>query len=211
MTKEKLIRYGKDYLHDLETACCPISDIHKEFVREAIKALEIVEEFEKAQIITGGRLNGRTYAYKCGLEDGKRKSLEQQPCDDCVSLEVYKQVTWERDIAIEQLNELGYGFGEKIRTSDDCVSRQAVLDMATTIQTDDYSGNEIIDVVEVDDIKSLPPVTPTHGKCKDCKHYYMDEDGHGYHCEKFDYTRFPVYADFYCADFEKRGNENEED
>lgn len=40
MTKKKLIRYGKDYLHDLETACCSISDIHKEFVREAIKALE---------------------------------------------------------------------------------------------------------------------------------------------------------------------------
>lgn len=47
------------------------------------------------------------------------------------------------------------------------------------------------------------------GTCKDCKHYCMDEDGHGYHCEKYDYTRFPVYADFYCANFEKRGNENE--
>jgi hypothetical protein len=43
----------------------------------AIKALELVEEFEKAQIITGGRLNGRTYAYKCGLEDGKRKALDK--------------------------------------------------------------------------------------------------------------------------------------
>jgi hypothetical protein len=40
----------------------------------AIKALELVEEFEKAQIITGGRLNGRTYAYKCGLADGIRKA-----------------------------------------------------------------------------------------------------------------------------------------
>ena len=58
-------------------------------------------------------------------------------------------------------------------------------------------------------IEELPSVTPTHGTCKDCKHYYMDEDGHGCHCEKFDYTRFPVYADFYCASFEKRGNENE--
>ena len=55
-------------------------------------------------------------------------------------------------------------------------------------------------------IQALPPVTPTHGTCKDCKHCYMDEDGCGYHCEKFDYTRFPVYADFYCADYEKRGN-----
>jgi len=41
----------------------------------AIKALETLEEFERAQIIMGGRLNGRTYAYKCGLEDGKRKSI----------------------------------------------------------------------------------------------------------------------------------------
>lgn len=55
----------------------------------AIKALEIVEEFEKAQIITGGRLNGRTYAYKCGLEDGKRKALEQQPSEDCVSRKAF--------------------------------------------------------------------------------------------------------------------------
>jgi hypothetical protein len=96
-------------------------------------------------------------------------------------------------------------------TCEDCVSRQAVLDMATTIQTDDFSGNEIIEVIDIDDVKTLPPVTPTHGTCKDCKHYYMDEDGHGYHCEKFDYTRFPVYADFYCKDFEKRGDENEAD
>lgn len=43
---------------------------------------------------------------------------------------------------------------------DDCISRQAVLDMASTIQTDDGSGNELLEVVEVDDIKALPPVTP---------------------------------------------------
>ena len=35
-----------------------------------------------------------------------------------VSLGVYKQVAWERDIAIEQLHELGYGFGEKIDEED---------------------------------------------------------------------------------------------
>lgn len=31
-----------------------------------------------------------------------------------VSIEVYKQVAGERDIAIEQLHELGYEFGQKI-------------------------------------------------------------------------------------------------
>lgn len=40
MTREELILYGKDYLHDLETACCKIEEKHKEFVRESIKALE---------------------------------------------------------------------------------------------------------------------------------------------------------------------------
>lgn len=43
---------------------------------------------------------------------------------------------------------------------EDCISRQAVLDIATTIQTDDFSGNEIIEVVDVDDIKALPSVKP---------------------------------------------------
>ena len=46
-----------------------------EALNMAIKALEIVEEFERTQIITDGRLNGRTYAYKCGLEDGIRRSI----------------------------------------------------------------------------------------------------------------------------------------
>ena len=54
----------------------------------AIKALEMIEEFERAQIITGGRLNGRTYAYKCGLEDGKRKALEQETILDKIRAEI---------------------------------------------------------------------------------------------------------------------------
>lgn len=33
--------------------------------------------------------------------------------ESMVSLEVFNQVAWERDIAIKQLNDLGYEFGEK--------------------------------------------------------------------------------------------------
>lgn len=40
------------------------------------------------------------------LEDYKNKY---------VSIGAYKQVMWERDIAIKQLHELGYGLGEKIK------------------------------------------------------------------------------------------------
>lgn len=76
-----------------------------------IKTLEIVEEFERAQVITGGRLNGRAYAYKCGLEDGKRKALEQQPSEDCVSraelLKKYEDRFIELQRAHQQDKQLG--------------------------------------------------------------------------------------------------------
>ena len=93
----------------------------------------------------------------------------------------------------------------KEQLSEDCVSRQAILDeiiKELCIRDESYllpSEKTIYNVV-----KNMPPVTPTHGTCKDCKHYYIDEDLRGYHCEKFDYTRFPVYADFYCADWKRR-------
>lgn len=58
---------------------------------------------------------------------------------------------------------------------EDCISRQAVIDLAITIETDDYSGNEVLEVVEVEEIKKLPSVTPQQlsvtdfaDKCKEC-------------------------------------------
>lgn len=65
MTREEIIRYGKDYLHDLETACCSISDIHKEFVRESIKALEQEQHEDcvsRAEAMTEIQMNARRYA-----------------------------------------------------------------------------------------------------------------------------------------------------
>ncbi len=53
--------------------------------------------------------------------------------DNTVSEGVYEQVAWERDVAIEQLKELGYGFGEKIRYDDNAVSRKEVLRMIDCI------------------------------------------------------------------------------
>ena len=73
MIREQAIKFLE--LDKEDRGKCFISDA----IDMAIKALETLEEFEKAQIITGGRLNGRAYAYKCGLEDGKRKALEQEP------------------------------------------------------------------------------------------------------------------------------------
>ena len=78
-------------------------------IDKAIKALKTLEEFEKAQIITGGRLNGRTYAYKCGLEDGKCKALEQAlrwiPCSERLP----KKGEYDGDVAKYYLVQNEYG------------------------------------------------------------------------------------------------------
>lgn len=82
--------------------------------------------------------------------------------------------------------------------SEDCVSRQAVLDCltATGLKKFDF----ILDARKK--VNNLPSVTPTQGTCKDCKNYVvgaLDEEiclrGHEL-----------IHKDFYCADFEKRGN-----
>lgn len=45
--------------------------------------------------------------------------------------EVLDQYKWERDIAIQQLKELGYGFGQEPKTYGDTISRQAAIDVAS--------------------------------------------------------------------------------
>lgn len=71
MTKEE----AKEWLQSLNYDDGEETQEVAEAINMAVQALETLEEFERAQIITGGRLNGRTYAYKCGLEDGKRKAI----------------------------------------------------------------------------------------------------------------------------------------
>lgn len=87
-----------------------------EAIEMAIQALEIVNDFESARIITGGRLNGRTHAYKCGLADGQRLAkgekifnvlpLEQQPCEDAVSRKSLEQISQEYMDALKNLHEI---------------------------------------------------------------------------------------------------------
>lgn len=40
--------------------------------------------------------------------------IDNEPAVEVVSKGLFDQIKWERDIAIEQLNELGISFGEKI-------------------------------------------------------------------------------------------------
>ena len=97
-------------------------------------------------------------------------ALEQQPCGEMVHVETLHQVMWERDIAIGQLKELGYDFGQKIEPCDDAISRQAILDGIEELKKSpwatDKRGNgfeylitETLDVVKDLCVKHLPSVT----------------------------------------------------
>ena len=96
-------------------------------------------------------------AYDDGYDNGyaqARFDYEQEPCPE--------QILWERDIAIQQLKDLGYGLGEKPRECDDCVSREAVINTIMPYCSDDDGSTENLDDLRnvLDDIESLPSVYP---------------------------------------------------
>lgn len=64
----------------------------------------------------------------------------------------------------------------------------------------------------INTLKDTPPVTPTHGTCKDCARKRLDkEESEEVGAEKYFCPVVGNYVDetpdFYCANFEKRGSE----
>ena len=184
MTKEQAItriKHSSMYIDDKETADYIIKALEQPTMDKAMIHILTKENDElKAEI---GRL---------------RQSLEQPTSDDCVS----------RTQAIEWI--------ENLRQMDKCFGNY---------EDDYFPLSEVIDR-----LKSVPPVTPTkciatlrfskedlreicnerieiaceHGTCKDCRHREgIDLDAS--FCAKHGNS---ARDDFYCADFEKRGDKN---
>lgn len=61
-------------------------------------------------------------AYKMAMN-----ALAEPKQGETVSLEAYKQVLWERNIAEKQLHELGYELGEKIEPKQEWISVEDML------------------------------------------------------------------------------------
>ena len=99
------------------------------------------------------------------------QALSQEPTSEMVHVETLHQVMWERDIAIEQLKELGYSFGQKIEPCDDAISR--ILKRMWNCRGKHTTS---IDKVAMEQIirDELPPVTQKAGKCKNCKYFEYD-------------------------------------
>ena len=93
---------------------------------------KLIERLEKSKNETESEMNlllDREYLLPCSMNQIDMEEYRVSTFEDAisivnelaeeykhkyVSIEVYKQVAGERDIAIEQLHELGYEFGQKI-------------------------------------------------------------------------------------------------
>ena len=96
----------------------------------ALKGADMKEAFEKIKnrlanekiqwlnfVMTNEMyVDAKIYAYDKAIEIVNQVAEEYK--DKYVSIGAYKQVAWERDIAIEQLHDLGYEFGQKIESND---------------------------------------------------------------------------------------------
>lgn len=129
--------------------------------------------------------------------------------DDTVSIQTYMQCAWERDIAIGQLQELGYGFGEKIRTDGGCISRQTAIDALIKA---DYEFTGILSEPRArmfeQTINALPLVQPDIVRCKDCKFYaLMNRETKSGICGLLLHQN--IGDDWYCAGAERRTDDGE--
>lgn len=87
--------------------------------------------------------------------------VENIPCEERVSIGVLEQVMWERDVAISQLNDLGYGLGQKL-----------------WISVNDFLPPERENPITMDFYEY--PVTFRSGDVRDVR-YYKYGNGHWWH------------------------------
>lgn len=127
--------------------------------------------------------------------------IEQQPCDDCVR----------RSKVIQEVFEIidMYDSGEYLAYEDE---EQTKLIVGNDRENDFRRILSEWEAVQLK-VNTLPPVTPTHGTCKDCNNWNEIESHKKYGiCDKLSFGRDIHYTHaerFYCADFEKRSSENE--
>lgn len=99
------------------------------------------------------------------------------------------------DMAIKALEQ---------QPSEDCVSRKELYNHCFDATIIGKSGKSITrGILLEDEIDGLPPVTPTHGTCKDCKYLLKDISSF---CCRINYRRV-TNQNFYCGNYEKREGE----
>ena len=93
-----------------------------------------------------------------------------QPDRSCID-----QIKWKRDTAIQQLNELGYSFGEAIRHDKDTINRKGAINAVCTVLYPD--ADKMNDAKKV--LKEMPPAQPEYYDYSDIEplwKYFAEEN-----------------------------------
>ena len=106
-------------------------------------------------------------AFTDSLADRLLKEFE--PSNDMVSRGVFEQIMWERDVATEQLKELGYELGSKVEPCDNAISRKLVkTEYKRRLESSLKDESRGLDLTHLADctrfnefIDSIPPVNTT--------------------------------------------------
>ena len=102
------------------------------------------------------------YTWSIGADEALDMAISAlQAQEETVSRKVYEQISWERDIAVMQLKDLGYGLGEKIRTDGDTISRRGAIKAVSNWL---YDGDDRRSVDQL--LSALPSVEPEFAKDK---------------------------------------------
>ncbi len=147
---------------------------------------KLIEELENMPCITPEEMQ------KC-KDIVKKYMPKQEPTEKItllggeqfVSIETYQQVCKERDIAIEQLHELGYELGQKIEQCDDAVSRQNIIEQynscADMLSDEELEGANLV----MEWVYNAPAVKPQEPKsCEKCLYAEETDGSHCYECVK---------------------------
>ena len=116
--------------------------------------------------------NREAYERDCDELEQYREIGTVEECKEAVekskSLEAYvKQVTWERDIAVQQLEEIGVSFGEKMDFVKEAVEKQKPKKI---VYESDFAFSDGFSHYRM-------------GKCPMCDRYYNSNDEVNY-CSK---------------------------
>ena len=139
----------------------------------------------------------KPHEYSCDSCKHNDKNWDELPCDDCtmggkthyyepsddaetVPRSVFEQFKWERDLAIEQLEQLGYGFGEELRTDGELVKKTlAVRAFAKYLRDSaliDYpdAGDTVEDWIPTAEsaLKDVSTEMPFIIHCTECKDWH---------------------------------------
>lgn len=76
-----------------------------------------------------------------------------------VKKNVYEQCKWERDTALQQLKDLGYGLGEKPRVDGDAISRKQAISLIKEYERDSTCPLDYVSI-----IKQVPSIEPRKGR-----------------------------------------------